>query len=1748
MSNCRVGNDNVAVRQLFHCVIEEKSFYLGPNQQDGEALACMRDVLQVTATYHRSEVDRRSCQEEDGRAGNDDTRHCHAFKARCSHIGAVWTSGIYKIDFLPAFKLLDLSLATMSFKLKTVIQLQSICVTSLNNPHDDLPGDMKMFAHLIIKENIFLQTLPVASEHDQMSWKLDFRCNIPPDAPTFSITVLRQSKTEGTRLVGFVKIKPGEVLASVELKRSFQLQLNKVNPDGPSLNFQAVFSASELPYQEVVYGVDLIGMPEYTIVSVKGQGIGRELQKMYEDSKKTQFSINVLQLWTMHERMLLCCQSNGNRARWLNMLGHLFLQSYQASGSMDDLSQAVCSYNDAVRDDPGPAIFLADLGKSLGQRFQQCGRLQDIDRSVVMLKTAVEHTLLGDPRKQSSLGDLGHSLLLRFGRVGGIDDLNQSVLRHEAAIALTPDGHPNMPVQLYNLGNSLLHRFERLGGLDDLNQSVSRLEAAIALTPNGHLNMPSHLYILGSSLFHRFACTGALDDLNQSILRFETAVALTLDGYLYKPSLLNKLGTCLIHRFERLGGIDDLNQSVLRLEAAVALTPDGPPDKCSWLNDLGTSLLLRFKRFGGLDDLNQSILRYETAISLTPDGQPNMPSQLSNLGDTLHLRFKRLGGLDDLNQSILRYKTAISLTPDGHPNMPSRLSNLGDTLHLRFKRLGNLDDLNQSVLRYEAAIALTPDGHLEKPSVLSSLGSSLLDRFEQLGDLDDLNQSVSRSKDAIALTLDGHPGIASRLSTLANSLLCRFERLGDLDDLNQSVLRSEAAIALTPDGHPDKAAWFNNLGNSLLFRFEQLGVLEDLNQSVLRYEAAVSLTPDSHSEKAKQLSNLGNSLLHRFQRLGGLDNLNRSVSRLEAAVALTADGHPGKPSLLNNLGNSLSHRFKQLGRLDDLNQSVLRFEAAVALTLDGHLEKPTGLSNLGNSLLCRFERLGGLDDLNQAVLRLEAAVALTPNGHPHMPRWLGNLGNSLLHRFMRLGSLDDLNHSVLRMEAAVALTPEGNPDQPLRLNNLGISLLHRFERLGGLDDLNQSVLTFEAAVALTPNGHLHEPTHLANLGNSLLQRFKRLGGLDDLNQSVLRFETAIALTLDDHLDKPSQLNNLGTSLLHRFELLGCLDDLNQSVSKFESAVALTPDGHPDKPLQLSNLGDSLHQRFEQLHDPHDSQQLLCHYIVAASAAAGPATVRFNAARMWAKHAHIHQPSSILNAYTTAIELLPELAWLGLSITDRHYRLSQAGQVVRDAASAAIAVHDYQKAVEWLEQGRSIIWGQLLNLRTPVDELRKSHPSLADQLVSFSTSLEAAGTHINAVADAIQAQSLRSVAQQSHALALQRDRVLQKIRELPEFERFLLPRPISELSLAAKMGPVAIVNISEFRCDALLLMPGMEDEVIHVPLHDFTAQVAQSLAESLASIVGTPGRSDRLNGCREGYIVPDDRFSHILSELWVKIVRPVLNALAIMTRTSQDLGRIWWCPTGPLAFLPIHAAGLYGEDEAFGSKLSDFLISSYTPSLTALIQGYRQQSESEVGLQLLAITQPSADGQSYIPGTQEEIQCIKQHAKGKVPVLWLDNEMATIEKAQKGMKDSKWVHFACHGVQSSSPTESALLLAGSSRLMLSNIIQLSLPNADLAFLSACQTATGSEELQDESVHLAAGMLLAGYRGVIGTMWSIMDNDAPQVASDVYAHLLEVSPPDPTRAAEALHLAIQKLRVVPGGRKSFLHWVPFIHFGV
>jgi CHAT domain-containing protein len=157
--------------------------------------------------------------------------------------------------------------------------------------------------------------------------------------------------------------------------------------------------------------------------------------------------------------------------------------------------------------------------------------------------------------------------------------------------------------------------------------------------------------------------------------------------------------------------------------------------------------------------------------------------------------------------------------------------------------------------------------------------------------------------------------------------------------------------------------------------------------------------------------------------------------------------------------------------------------------------------------------------------------------------------------------------------------------------------------------------------------------------------------------------------------------------------------------------------------------------------------------------------------------------------------------------------------------------------------------------------------------------------------------------------------------------------------------------------------------------------------------------------------------------------------------------------------------------------------------------------------------------------------------------------ATVKGMKEEMSSYSCIHLACHATQHLlRPLKSSFhLLDG--QLDVSEIIKLQIPNADLAFLSACQTSTGDSEVPNEAVHLAAGMLAAGYRTVISTMWSIQDEYGPEVAESFYSYLLKRRGEDSASAAHAIHHATQCLREKLGDTdKSLLAWVPYVHFGI
>lgn len=144
-----------------------------------------------------------------------------------------------------------------------------------------------------------------------------------------------------------------------------------------------------------------------------------------------------------------------------------------------------------------------------------------------------------------------------------------------------------------------------------------------------------------------------------------------------------------------------------------------------------------------------------------------------------------------------------------------------------------------------------------------------------------------------------------------------------------------------------------------------------------------------------------------------------------------------------------------------------------------------------------------------------------------------------------------------------------------------------------------------------------------------------------------------------------------------------------------------------------------------------------------------------------------------------------------------------------------------------------------------------------------------------------------------------------------------------------------------------------------------------------------------------------------------------------------------------------------------------------------------------------------------------------------------------------------IHFACHGVSDyRSPSNSHLLLSGQTqaeKLTVGNILNLSLKDAQMAYLSACSTAHNpSGILEDESLHIASEFLLAGFSHVLATLWQSNDVSCRCVAVDFYRELFNV--PGTIQGHETVirvfHHAVIKLRQgllrqLITGHHSFIH---------
>ncbi|KZV75999.1 hypothetical protein PENSPDRAFT_598917 [Peniophora sp. CONT] len=789
------------------------------------------------------------------------------------------------------------------------------------------------------------------------------------------------------------------------------------------------------------------------------------------------------------------------------------------------------------------------------------------------------------------------------------------------------------------------------------------------------------------------------------------------------------------------------------------------------------------------------------------------------------------------------------------------------------------------------------------------------------------------------------------------------------------------------------------------------------------------------------------------------------------------------------------------------------------------------------------------------------------------PVSLYKAGSALIHRFHQLHTLETLRDAITAFQRALSLTPDDHPQKPYLLNDLGLSLLRFSLRASQPDALQSSIVACRSAIALTASDDPELPRRLDNLDAALGLHANRTRELEDLEECLELGRRAIELTPVDDSALPDRLVNLAGSSRARLECLGKPEDIESVVEMCQRAIELTPQDDRSRPRRLGRLASFLGTRFEYDRSQKNFDAIIECYMSATSQPLGDPVERLNCAeaciQVLSDHPEFTSSESLMLAHSRVFNIIPELIWLGHSIQRRFEESSRVGKLANAAVCAAIDVGDFSRVVEWFEGGRALVWLHVTSIRSPLHDLAARNPILARAFQDIREEVQRLESSAPPNAPSFSLPSIHvgrlgfyaaSASDQHRRAARRYEDLLKEIRCCSGFEDFMRPKTLghftSSPTFASLSGPVVFTNVDRRHCDALVLFPSGDVKVVKLP--ELSNERAEKLRSLWTEHVGR-GRAPRRASVQQSDIVSSKSSSIymlILKRLWIWIVRPVLQALEYIQQSSfgKHLPRVIWCPTGPLTQLPLHAAGIYDKGQS-ALHTFDFVVSSYTPSLSALLRCYENNGgqPSEPKLLLIAqpdVPRPNGPHLTSLPCVRDESAALHALLSGDGHAF-LEDELGTVEASLASMKHHSWVHLACHGSQNKAdPTQSAFELYDGP-LTLSALAGTTSDNAELAFLSACETAVGDPEIPEESVHLAAGMLTVGFKGVVATMWSIKDEDGPIIVEAYYKRLLELRESGrlekgETGAAYALHDAVRYLREEVG-ENSFERWVPFVHFG-
>ncbi|MEU5893517.1 CHAT domain-containing protein [Streptomyces sp. NPDC047461] len=1219
-----------------------------------------------------------------------------------------------------------------------------------------------------------------------------------------------------------------------------------------------------------------------------------------------------------------------------------------------------------------------------------------------------------------------------------------------------------------------------------LDEAIDALRQTLDGLPADHPERPDHLGNLSGALRLRHRLLDDPAALDDAVGSARQALAGTdADGTTARRRLV-ELSAALRVRFERTGRGEDIREAIAAARRATtgpdSTTPDA--DLASALFHLGNALLSGHRRPGHAGDLDKAVEAHEQSLAALPDDLPDYATHLATLSAALLARYRLGGSIDDLEAASAAARQAVTSTEPGLPERRFALGALGEVLLAHGVHSGRRDLLDQAVDRLEEAL----DGPRPDLTGLVRLGRALHRRAEHTGAREDMDRAVEVLRRAVEATA-GDAERAARLSDLAAALRGRFERTGSRTDLDEAGRRLDEALAAVPNDHPDRPRHLSHQAEVLHLHAGQSGDPAVLGRAVALAQQAVASTTDADPHRPKRLSTLALVLESRAIRTGARDDLDEAVRILRAVANARSADHPDRALHQANLGSVLRTCAELDGDPEIADEAVTASRAAVEALAPDHTNRAGMLSNLGAALITRFRHGGMLDDLAQAVDCQRAALTVLPADHADRTTVLMNLGSTLLTRFETDGRPADLDDAVNAARKAVTLAAADHPDRALLLSTLGMTLLSR---------------------------HEHHP------GDAPM----------DGDAALVHLREALDVLPTDHPDRAGHWSNLGLALLARFERDAMPEHLDDGVHACRQAVAAVDEDHPDATMYLVNLAAALFSRCLLTGSGEDLRAVTEYDRRAARVAAGPPAMRLAAARQWAATAALAERWELAAAgHTTAVGLVGLVAPPAHTRSDTEHALRGMVGLGADAAAGCLHVGRTEDALTLWEQSVDVLTNRLLDARLDVTELRRAAPRLANRFETLRAELDVAPPTGASQPGRGGATALRVDTRRRAAAELAR--VLDRIRVLPDFARFQLPPTTEELLATAVHGPVVVLTVSELRSDALILTP---EGIEVVALPGVTPRAVQEQVENVLTYLDPDRPKPDAARRREERAA----FEATLGWLWDGVTGPVLD------RFDTPPTRLWWCPSGLLSMLPLHAAGHHStREDTVPRTVIDRVVSSYTPNLRALRHARRPRPgrDGDTPVRALGVAMPHTPDARAIPRAVAETDLLRSRTRADVMVL--EGPQATRDRLLTDLPAFDWVHLACHAHGDlDAPSNSRLLVHDHLRapLTVAEIVRLRLDRAEFAYLSACATSRRGTVLPDEAIHLAAAFQLAGFSHVVSTLWRVADRHALQVATEVYDALGAGGAAD---AAHALHRATRHLRDRWEGFPEV--WAAYIHMG-